>query len=154
MNLDSLNKWLTLVANLGVLLGIIVVAFELRQSQTALQGEASTMRAQMAIDISVNALATRQFELNEKLSAGEELTQEERSRASLIATSVLHHFENLHYQNEIGILDDEIWASNLEGLGNYCSTPIFQYLNPNWRQGQLAQGYRESFIELLVDPCI
>jgi len=32
MNTDKLNKWLTLVANLGVIAGIIFLAFEIQQS--------------------------------------------------------------------------------------------------------------------------
>lgn len=32
MNADRLNRWLTLVANLGVLAGLLLVAYEIRQS--------------------------------------------------------------------------------------------------------------------------
>lgn len=39
MNLEKLNHWLTLVANIGVLVGIILVAYELRQSRQATIGE-------------------------------------------------------------------------------------------------------------------
>ena len=35
MNLDQLNKWLTLVANLGVLAGIVLVAFQLKENTDA-----------------------------------------------------------------------------------------------------------------------
>ncbi len=35
MNLESLNKWLTLVANVGVLAGLIAVIVELQQNTTA-----------------------------------------------------------------------------------------------------------------------
>jgi hypothetical protein len=37
MKLDSLNKWLTLLANLGVVAGIIFLAIELRQNQSILE---------------------------------------------------------------------------------------------------------------------
>lgn len=33
MNMDSVNKWLIFVANLGVIAGIVFLAFELRQTQ-------------------------------------------------------------------------------------------------------------------------
>ena len=39
MNLEKLNHWLALVANVGVLIGIILVAYELRQSRQATIGE-------------------------------------------------------------------------------------------------------------------
>lgn len=37
MNLDNLNKWLTLVANLGVVVGIFFLAIEIRQNQQTLE---------------------------------------------------------------------------------------------------------------------
>ena len=37
MNLDKLNNWLTLAANIGVLAGILLVAYEVRQNQELLE---------------------------------------------------------------------------------------------------------------------
>ncbi len=37
MNSDDLNKWLTLVANLGVFLGLVLLAYEVNQSGTSLE---------------------------------------------------------------------------------------------------------------------
>ena len=42
MNSDNLNKWLTLGANLGVFLGLILVAYEVNQSGTSLELAASS----------------------------------------------------------------------------------------------------------------
>ena len=44
MNLDQLNKWLTLLANLGVLAGIVLVAFQLKENTDA-------TRVQSAYDV-------------------------------------------------------------------------------------------------------
>lgn len=41
MKLDSLNKWLTLAANLGVIAGLILVAYEINQSGRHLELAAS-----------------------------------------------------------------------------------------------------------------
>ncbi len=37
MNLDKINDWLTLAANIGVLAGILLVAYEIRQNQELLE---------------------------------------------------------------------------------------------------------------------
>jgi hypothetical protein len=37
MNLDNVNKWLTLVANFGVVAGIVFLAVEVRQNQEVLE---------------------------------------------------------------------------------------------------------------------
>ena len=143
MNFNNLNKWLTLVANLGVLAGIIVVAVELQQTQMALKGEASSMRAQMATDLQVHIIDNDIWEVRGKLEAGEELTPAEAARGSAFLVSTLRHFENMHYQNQIGILDDEIWQSNLRGLGEICNSSLFKALRPEWNNGVGAQAYIE-----------
>ena len=40
MNSDRLNKWLTLIANIGVLVGLVVLVYEVRQNTQALQNQA------------------------------------------------------------------------------------------------------------------
>jgi hypothetical protein len=149
MNMDKLNRWLTLIANFGVLIGIIVVAVELRQTQTAMEGEASTMRAQMAIDIQSYITDARLYEFASKLDNGEDLTPEERARVNMFLVPALRHFENLHYQWQIGILSDEIWESNVQGLGNLCQGSLFQAAYPT----RWGVGFRESFVELVTAPC-
>ena len=42
MKLDSANRWLTLTANIGVLAGIIFLAYELQQNTVATQLEAAS----------------------------------------------------------------------------------------------------------------
>jgi hypothetical protein len=37
MNLDALNKWLTFAANVGVIVGLILIAYELNQTQEQLE---------------------------------------------------------------------------------------------------------------------
>ena len=44
MNAESLNKWLTLGANIGVLIGLIIVVMELQQTQVMMSAEASMQR--------------------------------------------------------------------------------------------------------------
>ena len=39
MDTDNLNRWMTLVANIGVLVGIFLVAYEVRQTNIALDRE-------------------------------------------------------------------------------------------------------------------
>jgi len=41
MNIDSINKWLMLAANLGVIAGIIFLAIEINQNSELLQAQVS-----------------------------------------------------------------------------------------------------------------
>jgi len=59
MKLDNANKWLTLVANFGVVAGIIFLAIEVRQNQELLERDHELLdhRSQnTALDKSWNSL--------------------------------------------------------------------------------------------------
>ena len=79
MNLDSLNKWLTLSANIGVVLGIVFLAMELRQNNVLMETEARYARTQMRIDANYqlmnNPTVSSAFI---KMNTGGELEMEER----------------------------------------------------------------------------
>jgi len=50
MNPDSINRWLSVLANFGVLIGIVVVVIEINQNTIATQTETAWARAQWVLD--------------------------------------------------------------------------------------------------------
>ena len=60
MNLDSLNKWLTLLANFGVLIGLTVVIFEIRQNTTAIENDSYWNRVSVAVDLRAPLMESEQ----------------------------------------------------------------------------------------------
>ena len=149
MNSHQLNRWLTLAANLGVLIGIAVIVVELQQTQTAMLADSSTARAQM---ISENVSISADNGINEiqvKLAAGEKLTEEELRGGREFVGRMLRYFENLHYLNRIGVLDKEIWESNTRGMRGLRRTPIFIELYPSWPESEVALRYSVSFVEYM-----
>ena len=145
MTLDNLNKWLTLIANLGVLIGIIVVAVELRQNQVNMEAEASTKRAEMAFNISetLAQMNRAQQQISELEIAGNQY------RAKL-----LRYFENLHFQRQIGVLNDEVWQANLNGIKALCGN-YFRRNEPELFSDRPSNsfGLRASFVELIRSTC-
>jgi hypothetical protein len=62
MNLDKLNQWLTLLANFGVVAGIVFLAIEIRQNQALLEQNHQTMlRAQELEILNATHLEVEQF---------------------------------------------------------------------------------------------
>ena len=152
MNLDSINKWLTLLANIGVLVGIAVVAFELRQTQTAMQAESSTMRTQMAIQHQNISRTHNMAGLREKVQRGEQLTPEELLGVDEWFDFMLRYFENLHFQYQLGVLDEEIWQANRSAIDTMCSDPLFPLVR-DWPNHPSIQRYRQSFVQMVIAPC-
>ena len=90
--MDRINKWLSLMANLGVLVGVFVVAYELRQNTLAMEANSRQEFAAQdlawiaaTLDPSIVAVAVK------KHRAGEELSDLELSQ--------LVHHQHKHYES-------------------------------------------------------
>jgi len=142
-----------LCANLGVLIGIIAVVFELRQTQTAMNAEASAVRAQMNMNIGDFRINHATHRIASKVRAGEDISDDEYAILQRLQFNMMRYFENLHYQSELGVLDDEIWNANLHSLSGMCSDAVFSYLFPNWPNEEPAGRFRSSFVELVSEGC-
>ena len=106
MDSDRLNRWLTLGANVGVLIGIIFLAVELQKNNELLQSEASVTY----VDLRRNGLMglVQNDELLKtmvKSREGQELTQVELLRLETYYRSVFVNWEWEYKQFEAGTLD-------------------------------------------------
>jgi len=107
MNSDRLARWLTLIANIGVLIGIILLIVELDQNR-------DMMRSQTRNDISrgiadfllVGGSDTQVASLRRRAEAGEKLTPDEDIQYYLMLAANLRIWENIHYQYRHGTFDD------------------------------------------------
>jgi hypothetical protein len=78
LDADTLNQWLTLVANVGVLAGIIFLAVEVRQNSRNLAAQVrATFFSSVADTWRIPAESPELTEIMAKDSGGEELTQAE-----------------------------------------------------------------------------
>ena len=129
----------------AVVLSLLFVGYELRQTQKAMLADSSNIRAQMSI---VRIMAVPEFgELAQKAGIGEELTKDEIESARMRNGIFLRYVENLHYQWQLGLLDEEIWESNLTGLRRLVNSPLFKLTDQSFF-GIQAGTYRASFVDL------
>ena len=106
MKNENLHRWLTLAANLGVLVGIVLVALELRQNLTA-------VRAQTRHDVSSGFVDfMRSIAENSELSSirrrgdlGEDLSVEESYRYQAFTRGLFRYWEDVHYQFRTDLYD-------------------------------------------------
>jgi hypothetical protein len=107
MEPDKVNRWLTLGANVGVLVGIILLVIELDQNR-------DMIRAQTRNDISQQLsnrllLVASNSELNSvtrRAKLGEELSADEEQQVWLYQVANLRDWENMHYQYRHGMFDE------------------------------------------------
>ena len=124
MDIEKANHWLTPLTNIGVLIGIVLLVFELNQNSDLMRAEMHAMRAE--------AKASRQMDqansgemvriMHQAYSAGfpsneeaiEQLTPLDRYRFLAFASGLTEAVQNWHYQCQQGFLDEELCRSGYE----------------------------------------
>ena len=108
MNLDQVKKWLTLLANFGVIGGLVFLALEIQQNTTAVQASA----IQESTDVARQQLlmyATNPTLIELNLKPRDQLTKTERAQVAATSRSFWIGMQGLHRQWKMGVLPDEEW---------------------------------------------
>jgi len=113
MELDRLNRWLTLAANIGVLAGIFILVLEIQQNTAATHS--STVQS-----ITDNSTAgLREYAANSELARirmkgdfdNSELSDLERFQYFSHNRGYWLHFQNVYFQIGLGALEPRVWAT-------------------------------------------
>jgi len=120
MNFDRLNSWLSLIANVGVLLGIFLVAYELRQNSIQVRAQTRSNLAEDTVEHLWHQLEHQGVQnALRKVRDGEPLTADEGWLVGSVAHITLRRWENIYYQYRIGLYDESEFsgqASNWKRL--------------------------------------
>ncbi len=109
MNTEKLNSWLTLVANFGVLLGIALLVYELRQTQHLAETDSMVGRLeQMQVAQTAMALSDSLPEIRVKAQTEgiETLTALELYRLRMWELSVINRMRSQYILYKRGYLDE------------------------------------------------
>ena len=144
MNTERLGSWLGGLANFGVLLGIIFLALEVRQTRDAVMGATYLARASAqeewgkwtADSDHVIPVILRYAE-----SEFSELSAEDQARLYSTVEAAFHRMDGIYYQYELGLLTDEYYETTFSRLMSVWV--------PRWKDtGFLERGWvipRPSF---------
>ena len=127
MNIERLNSWLTLIANIGVIAGIIFLALEIDQSNR--EARSATYQARVnEVDQSL-----REFSLSESMadiylkieqSGVESLNPSEYLRAENWERARIIRMQGQLYQYQLGFLDENSYEALL--WAGSRALPIFE----------------------------
>ena len=107
MNSDRLNRWLTLGANLGVLVGIILLVVELNQNREMMRAQTRNELAMGIVDLLQTPAANEQLaDVLFRANAGEEITPRELFQFELRTNALFRYWEDVHYQYRVGLYDE------------------------------------------------
>jgi len=109
VNSAKLNDWLTLIANVAVVGGIVFLAVEIRQNNELLRSE--SRQTLVSNDVTSLAANLENVDVFAKLVSQEELSAEDQLRLSFMYMLDLRNREFEYFQYINGLLDEETWLA-------------------------------------------
>ena len=109
MTSAKFNEWLTLIANVAVVGGIVFLAIEIRQNNELLRSE--SRQALVGNDVTSLTANLENVDVFAKLTSQEELSAEDQLRLSFMYTLDLRNREFEYFQYVNGLLDEETWLA-------------------------------------------
>jgi hypothetical protein len=133
MDSDKVKKWITLGANLGVLIGIFLLIVELQQNREMMRAQTRADIAAVAIDhFHVVAMDQELADILRRARFGEELGGTESTRYLFYTLATFRAFENVHYQYRLGLFDESEFAGELKSFQQLVTGSVG--LTKNWCQ--------------------
>lgn len=111
MNADKINRWLTLGANIAVVIGIILVALQINQNNRMMRTQTRNAITTSIMDFTLSSETSAAEELEIKAAADVPLTPSETRKAGLVYTALIRLWENIHYQYRNGVFDEAEFAA-------------------------------------------
>lgn len=115
MNLEKINQWLTLAANLGVLIGLFLLVFELNQVTYLAETDAYVNRLNQIQEANLEIATSESLagiQVKARADGVDSLDPTELRRLYYWESSVLNRMASQYYQYERGYLD-EFTAKNV-----------------------------------------
>jgi len=122
---DRLNKWLTLVANFGVVIGLALLIFEIQQNNVLMLAQIEQSRSLSLVewrrqlvleDVGIHEIFARFDGVTDPDAARQvfqQLTPAERSRLETEFAADIYDMENVFAQYERGLISDEYWQERM-----------------------------------------
>ena len=107
MEIQKLNQWLTLVANLGVIAGIVFLAVELRQNNEMMRAQTRSQLAEEVTELFTANMNDQPYaEILMRGNKGEELSEIEQYQYARHRSAWLWYWNNVAYQYQMGLYDE------------------------------------------------
>jgi len=142
MESERINRWLTLGANFGVLVGILLLVYELNQSRELVRSEIRNELSNGVVELLSQTaengdLASIIFRGN----SSDELSPEEGFRYSSFMRAFFRYAANVHYQYRNGMYEETEYVRQRSAWGNLF---ILNAVAKEWCE------YRATFPDELI----
>jgi len=114
---------LTLGANIAVLLGILLLVFELQQNRDMMLAQTRNEISSKLIDMQMTVASNPQMaDMLIRARTGEELTPGERFQFQNRNVAMYKYWENVQYQYRLGLYDENEYKAQRDAWRNYVNS--------------------------------
>ncbi len=149
MELDKLNRWLTLAANIGVIAGIVFLAFEVQVNSSAIRS-ATIQAITDASANSLRSLASDPVMAQLRLDGDKDLSSLSDLQAYQYHVYYRQHwlrFQNIFFQRRFGVLEEGVWGTYARII---CTDIKTEGIRANWPNH--AEVLDHEFV-IFVESC-
>ena len=112
----DLGQMITILANIGVIAGIVFLGFELRQNQLVGRAQTQTAIADARRELTQSDISGPIVDILVSLQREEPLSEGDEIRMAMWTDSWLRHYANVYYQNLQGLYDDDGFEANMQEI--------------------------------------
>lgn len=144
MDADRLNNWLGIAANIGVLVGIVILAAEVRQNSEHLAVQLEFQTSQKIYENNRDFLDPDTARVFAKaITRPEEMSLDEVLKGSALILNLLGEWEERYFMYEAGLIDDAEWRQHV--ARNIEWTLGSRFARVAWEAGK--SGFEPDFTE-------
>jgi hypothetical protein len=153
MNFEKLNKWLQVSANIGIVLGLVLVGFQLRQNSELARIQLLYEESNRAIELETEVIGEQAADVWAKsIQAPEDLTLAEIRIMEALLWSFMEQLRGTYRLAELGLLSDQDWRRRAESeVTFYLSDP---YSRAWWRNYSVGNSNLPEELRTVVDNVI
>jgi hypothetical protein len=126
VNTEKLNSWLGIAANVGVIIGIVFLAFEIRQNTevavSSAELDVSNRQVEFFLRLAENPRLSRVYHVG--LQNPLELSEDEKIQFVNIINSVFMFIEGIHKQYGRGFIPEEGWKPYQDLIASLLINPL------------------------------
>ena len=141
MDSSKINDWLQVIGVFGVMLSLVFVGLEIKQSREIAIADIFQQKSALAVQVQQGLLSPELYsDTMRKMVSGEELSPFEEGLLQFGQTPWFQYWENVHFQYELGLLPESAWQASRRAIASRLRRPIYQKW---WESERLYWG--ESF---------
>ena len=122
MDADKMNRWLALGANIGVLVGIVLLIVELGQNRAMVAAQTRHAISEQYVNFNYATLSDPEIaDIIIRVVVGDDLSPQERLRYQFRNRAWFDIAQNSHYQYRQGLFDDDEYEALMYGWKEYAN---------------------------------